>query len=88
MSTEIAFARTDEDYARGTYTVSRICVEPDCSNITTAKIEGAHLFRYNQGALVHEAFPELNADEREALFQSGICPKCWDKLFADEDEED
>ena len=35
--------------------------------------------------LIQEAFPELDADQRELLI-SGICPKCWDELFPSEEE--
>lgn len=33
-----------------------------------------------------EAFPYLDADEREMLI-SGMCPACWDKMFEIDDEE-
>ena len=41
-----------------------------------------------QGICAQNAFPYLTANEREALI-SGICPKCWDDMFkeGDEDEE-
>ncbi len=42
---------------------------------------------YNKWAVGHsyiqDAFPELNADEREAML-SGICPKCWGETFKED----
>lgn len=32
------------------------------------------------GKLIQEALPQLPAEDREFLI-SGLCPKCWDKLF-------
>jgi hypothetical protein len=40
----------------------------------------------SSGQLIQRALPELNADERELLI-SGYCGKCFDALFADDDEE-
>ena len=37
---------------------------------------------YKQGELIQYAFPKLNADDRELLI-SGICGKCYDRIFAD-----
>lgn len=39
--------------------------------------------RWQAGAYVQDAFPAMNADEREMLI-SGTHPVCWDLLFADE----
>jgi len=36
---------------------------------------------YEQGALMQEAFPNLDLDLREQLI-SGIHPKCWIEMFA------
>ena len=77
------FSRTDEDYARGTYTASATCM---CGTVTTAQVYGEDLFQYNQGAFAQTAFPYLTSAQREALFISGICSKCWDKMFASEEE--
>ena len=35
--------------------------------------------------LIQEAFPTLDADQRELLI-SGICPKCWDEMFPPEED--
>lgn len=38
---------------------------------------------YNKGALLQNAFPFLNAGEREFV-KTGILPSMWDAMFADE----
>jgi hypothetical protein len=40
------------------------------------------LSKYNNGALIQNAFPRLNADEREFI-KTGITAQEWDSLFAD-----
>ena len=39
---------------------------------------------YDAGALIQEAFPFLNADQREFLL-TGLTPEQWDELFGDEE---
>jgi hypothetical protein len=43
-------------------------------------------WRYD-GVSAQDAFPYLNAEERELLI-SGICSDCWDKLDGIDDEDD
>lgn len=71
------------DNLDGTFAASRRC---GCGNLTIAIVTRAEVNAYNAGAFVQEAFPSLTADEREAIFMSGMCSECWDSLF--EDEED
>jgi len=40
---------------------------------------------WQEGAYIQDAMPQVSADDRELLI-SGICGKCFDGLFADEDE--
>ena len=35
---------------------------------------------WRNGKLIQDALPQLPAEDREFLI-SGLCPKCWDKLF-------
>ena len=35
---------------------------------------------------IQDIIPELAPEMRE-LFISGMCPKCWDKLFGSEEED-
>ena len=45
-------------------------------------------YDWMDGALVQNAFPEMDATKRECLV-SGICAECQDKVFGeDEDPED
>jgi hypothetical protein len=39
------------------------------------------------GVLIQEALWYIPADQREMLL-SGICGACWDKMFAEDSEED
>ena len=41
------------------------------------------LIAWKEGMLIQDAMPELSADERELLI-SGICGKCWDKMFQED----
>lgn len=41
---------------------------------------------WQAGALIQVAFPEMPAPLREQL-KTGYHPECWDKLFADFDDE-
>lgn len=41
--------------------------------------------RYNEGALVQDAFPHLSASDREFI-QSGLTDEDWDTLLSDEDD--
>lgn len=39
----------------------------------------------NHGKLIQDAFPYLNADQRELLI-SRICPTCWEEMFKEENK--
>lgn len=43
--------------------------------------------RYESGALIQNAFPELPAPLREQII-SGTHPKCWDEMFSLFSEDD
>jgi hypothetical protein len=45
----------------------------------------AALARYEAGALLQNAFPMLDADEREFI-KTGITPQEWDALFGGGEE--
>ena len=76
--------QTETDLANGTYTVEAVC--HSCGKRDAVTIEGAALFAFNNGELVQVAFPQLTASEREFFFKSGMCGKCWNEMFADEEE--
>lgn len=41
---------------------------------------------YNRSRNIQDILPNLEPEYRE-IFISGICPKCWDKMFGDEEDE-
>ena len=45
------------------------------------------LKRWQGGELIQNAFPYLNADEREFIM-TGTPPEVWDRMFADEGDDD
>ena len=51
-----------------------------CQKVTDLQVDLEKFVAWQQGELIQEAFPELDADQRELLI-SGICPKCWDEMF-------
>jgi hypothetical protein len=56
---------------------------PECGKHKVFEVSSAALVRYLEGAHVQVAFPEMSVDDRER-FISGICPRCWNKIFPDE----
>ena len=60
-------------------TITTIC--PICGKEQLIEVQFEDWMRYQEeDILVQEAFPYLDADEREALM-TGICPVCWDEMF-------
>jgi hypothetical protein len=41
--------------------------------------------KYDQGALIQDAFPELNTEQRE-FYKTGYTQEDWDTMFPPEDE--
>ena len=60
---------------------------PMCGAINTMVVNEANYQKWQNGALTQDAFPYLDADEREMLI-SGICSDCWNKMFSEDEEED
>lgn len=67
----------EETHPEHYYVFLTVC--PMCSAEREIFLEAAHMKDYLDGALIQNAFPNLDADEREAL-QTGICSACWDKM--------
>lgn len=62
--------------------IIQVCLE--CGEPVTMEVNESDLDRWLSGnALVQDAFPYLSADDREILI-SGICGKCFDKMFPDD----
>jgi len=55
------------------------------NNTMDLPITHAQLIEFTNGALVQNAFPNLNSDQREFLI-SGCTPQCWELLFPEEEE--
>lgn len=63
-----------------------VTVCPMCGHANEIAVNEEDYYDWSfDGVLVQDAFPYLSADEREMLI-SGICPKCWNKLFSEEEE--
>ena len=62
-----------------------------CGNEGLLELPDEGISKYESGAFVQEAFPQLPKELREQII-SGTHPKCWDEMFApfgdDEDDED
>lgn len=57
------------------------CRCPECGDLNFVRVEKNDYYAWKRGTKVQVAFPYLNADQRE-LLMTGICPPCWDKMFA------
>lgn len=51
----------------------------------SVRVPGPGLYKYNQGAYIQDAFPEMSADDREFLM-SGLSPEGWALAFCKDDE--
>ncbi len=47
-------------------------------------ITEGQISRWESGVLIQDAFPNLDADQREFI-KTGITPEVWDAMFAGED---
>lgn len=55
------------------------CVNCKTHHTITVPTDGYKRWATGQ-AKIQDALPMLSEDERE-LLMSGICPRCWDKIF-------
>lgn len=58
-----------------------------CGEEGTLELPNEGIAKYEAGAFVQDAFPELARELREQII-SGTHPKCWDEMFAPFDGED
>lgn len=72
---------TSKPAANGEVTLTRKC--PFCGKEHSVTVKQEPLLlgmnALSAGALVQDAFPSFNADEREFIL-TGICPECWDNM--------
>ena len=59
---------------------------PECKEIHDVKVSTNGYLNYKTGMLIQRALPELIPEEREMLI-TGFCQSCWDKIFADDEDE-
>ena len=64
-----------------------------CKTTDTIRVDDGDYDRWlNREGLVQNVFPDLSAAHRELLIahRGGwyVCSRCWDTVFADEEEED
>jgi hypothetical protein len=69
----------------GTYEIRKVCIDCRVTQVFTVPAQG--LWDYEHGKLIGQAMPTVAPELRE-MFLSGICPRCWNKLFADVDEDE
>lgn len=60
---------------------------PFCGKAHEIEVNEMDYLDWKDGMLAQEAFPYLDANEREMLI-SGICPDCWNGMFGQEEEEE
>jgi len=51
-----------------------------CGKKTVLTLPTEGIAKYNAGAFVQDAFPELSPAEREMII-SNTCEGCWNKMF-------
>lgn len=59
---------------------------PGCAIQQAIDVDEESFREWQSGALIQNAFPNLNAEERETLI-TGICPSCWDQVFGGGDDD-
>jgi len=57
-----------------------------CKEGHSVSVPGPELFQFRRGAHIQDAMPSVEAGDREFLM-TGICPKCFDEMFADDEED-
>ena len=60
---------------------------PFCGAISSIPCDEDALAQYDAGALVQDAFPQMDPVTREILV-SGMCRACQSSFFEEDDEED
>lgn len=63
-----------------------VTVCPFCGRGNEVEVNEMDYLDWSDGMLAQEAFPYLNATERESLI-SGLCPTCQRSIFGGNDNE-
>ncbi len=56
----------------------------ECGAVVILALEDSAYTRWKSGELIQRVFPDLSEAHREIMI-SGTCGKCFDKLFAEEE---
>jgi len=59
---------------------------PFCGRANEVEVNEMDYLDWQDSVLVQDAFPYLDANEREMLI-SGICPTCWARTFGGEGDD-
>ena len=71
-------------------TIKTVSVEvacPFCGAVSNLTLNWEDYAKWQEGALVQDAFPYLTPNERELLI-TGICSDCWDRMFGTDEQGD
>ena len=66
-------------------TINRKYICKFCGEELTVEADEKKFARFDAGEHIQDVFPELNVNERELMI-SGICGRCFDEMFDDEDD--
>lgn len=58
-----------------------------CNKEVLITVDEEDIKKYENGALIQQAFPYLTPDEREIML-SGMCGDCWEKYMESFDKEE
>ena len=61
--------------------VTKPCIH--CNKTSSLTVDADGYRQWVSGALIQDAFPDMDADNRELLI-SGTHPACWDTMFGDD----
>lgn len=67
--------------------ISKISPRTGDQNIMDLDITEEQLDKWQRGALIQDAMPNLSREEREFLI-SGYTPEDWKELFGEEEEDE
>lgn len=63
------------------------CRCPFCGTMSSILCEETALLAYERGALIQEAFSDMDVCSRETLI-SGMCVPCQERFFVEDDEDE
>jgi len=76
--TNACYGSTMNDMNTTTLIETRRCIH--CGENGILELSNDGIAKYENGALIQEAFPDIDIQMREQII-SGIHPKCWNEMF-------